>query len=54
MKMLSNLFYPKPSLMCYLLPLLLAKTVMDYASEIKYETLATVSDNNNSLEEIVQ
>ena len=45
-KTLSNLFYPKPSLMCYLFDLLV-NPIMNYASETwDY----TVSDYNNSLE----
>ena len=46
MKQLSNLSYPKPSLMCYLLDSLI-KPVMNYGAEVwNY----TISDNNDSLE----
>ena len=46
MKKLSNLSYPKPSLMCYLFDMLI-KPIMDYGSEIQN---FAITDNNDNLE----
>ena len=46
MKKLSNLSYPKPSLMCYLFDMLI-KPIMDYGSEIWN---FAITDNDDNLE----
>ena len=48
MKKLSNLSYPKPSLMCCLFDMLMVKPVMDYGSERWNFAITDTNDNLNN------